>query len=67
MLEKYQGKHILVVGHAGMMRMIVREVLQMPLQHMYRIQVDNAGITRIRVDYFGEEMQPHLLFHGGSL
>jgi len=57
------GRHILIVGHAGMMRMIIRHVLEMPLENMFRIQVPNAGITRIQVD--GE--LPRLVFHAGSL
>ena len=62
-LTAQAGRHILIVGHAGMMRMIIRHVLEMPLENMFRIQVPNAGITRIQVD--GE--LPRLVFHAGSL
>ena len=67
LLDKYTGKHLLVVGHAGMMRMIIRHVLNMPLDQMFRIQVPNAGITRIQVDGEGESAFPRLMFHAGSL
>ena len=59
------GKHILLVGHAGMIRMIIRHVLAMPLEAMYRIQVPNAGITRLT--FGGSRGQAQLIFHAGSL
>ncbi len=67
MLEQHRGQHILLVGHAGMMRMILRHVLDMPLDRMYRIQVANAAITRIRVEHTGATTFPRLLFHDGRL
>ncbi|WP_303905475.1 histidine phosphatase family protein [Thiohalomonas denitrificans] len=66
-LDEYAGRHILIVGHAGQMRMVIRHVLEMPLDRMFRIQVPNAGVTRIRVDGQGDEALPRLMFHGQSL
>ena len=66
-IEQHKGEHILMVGHAGMMRMILREVLGMPLDNMFRIQVPNAGITRITVDHHDESDLPRLQFHAGQL
>lgn len=63
-LVQHAGKHILLVGHAGVIRMVIRHVLDMPLARMFRIHVGNASITRIRVDAGGA---PRLVFHGGSL
>ena len=67
MLAAHAGKHVLLVGHAGQMRMVIRHVLAMPLEMMFRIQVENAAITRIQVDGEGDEALPRLIFHGGSL
>lgn len=67
LLLRYTGQHVLVVGHAGMMRMIIREVLEMPLDRMFRLQVGNAAITRIRIDGSGSEALPQLVFHDGRL
>lgn len=67
LLVQHAGKHLLLVGHAGMMRMILRNVLQMPLESMFRIQVANAAISRIQVDGRGAEALPRLLFHDGRL
>ncbi len=61
------GEHVLVVAHAGVIRMIVCYVLATPLQSMFRIHVPNAGISRIRIDGEGERALTSLMFHGGSL
>ena len=66
-LARHSGKHILIVGHAGVIRMVVRHVLDMPLQRVFRITFPNAGITRIRVENDGEQTLPTLLFHAGAL
>lgn len=66
-LLTHVNKHVLLVGHAGMMRMIIRHVLDMPLDKMFRIQVGNASITRIQIDGVGDEALPRLLFHDGRL
>lgn len=67
LLARYAGQHVLVVGHAGMMRMIIREVLDMPLDRLFRLQVGNAAITRIRIDGGGADALPQLVFHDGRL
>ena len=67
LLAQYQDKHVLVVGHAGMMRMIISHVLQMPVDAMYRLHIPHAGISRISVTSDGARAYPQLLFHAGSL
>lgn len=67
LLQQHAGRHVLVVGHAGMMRMILRHVLDMPLERVFRLQVANACITRIEVDGHGPDALPRLLFHDGVL
>ncbi len=66
-LTRHAGKHVLIVGHAGVIRMIVHRVLDMPLERMFRLQVPNAGITRIRIDESDGQILPSLLFHAGAL
>jgi len=63
----HAGGHVLVVAHAGVIRMVLRHVLDMPLDRLFRIQVANAGLTRIRVDEAGPHRLPRLIFHGGAL
>jgi alpha-ribazole phosphatase/probable phosphoglycerate mutase len=66
-VARHAGKHLLVVGHAGMMRMVLRHVLDMPLDRMFRFNVENAGVTRIEVDHHDGGLLPRLVFHGGRL
>ncbi len=49
LVENYQDKSVLVVAHAGVLRMVVREVLQQPLKHWYRLQTPYASL--IPVEY----------------
>ncbi|MEW6331453.1 MAG: histidine phosphatase family protein, partial [Pseudomonadota bacterium] len=65
--ERHGGQHVLVVAHAGVIRMMLAHTLGIPLQHVFRIQVPSAGITRLRVERDGDELFPQLLFHAGSL
>lgn len=51
----------LVVAHAGVIRAVLCHVLQLPLAGMYRIEVANAAVTRIRVPQGGAAS---LVFHG---
>lgn len=67
LLADHAGQRLLLVGHAGVIRMVVRHVLATPLESMFRIHVPNAGITRIRVDGQGEQAMASLMFHAGSL
>lgn len=66
-ITQHKGQHLLMVGHAGMMRMIIREILGMPLDNMFRIQVPNAGITRITLDHHDDGDLARLQFHAGQL
>lgn len=66
-LARYTGRHVLIVGHAGTIRIAVCHVLDMPLDRLFRIQVPNAGITRIQVDINGAGVLPRLVFHAGQL
>ena len=59
-----RGRRVLIVGHACITRMIMSLVLGSPPQHMFRIQVGNAGLTRIRIQGEGTQTLPSLVFHG---
>jgi alpha-ribazole phosphatase len=50
LLAEYPGQSLLVVAHAGVIRAILSHVLQMPPAAMYRINVANAGMTRLQSD-----------------
>lgn len=46
-LEKYHGQHLLIVGHAGVIRAIVTRVLSAPLSSMYRISISKIGRAHV--------------------
>ena len=45
-IATHPGRRVLVVGHAGITRMVVSLALGSPIEHMFRIQVGNAELTR---------------------
>ena len=59
LVRKNSGKHLLIVTHAGVMRAIIAHVLGAPPVGMYRIKVENAGITRIRHTRYGPKLELH--------
>ncbi len=66
-LARHRGKHVLIVGHAGVMRMVLCHTLEIPLHSMFRIHVPNACLTRIRVTGHHPSASAQLLFHDGQL
>jgi len=49
-VEQNENKHTLVVTHAGVIRAIVAATLKAPLNAMYQLRIDYAGLCRIRYD-----------------
>jgi len=66
-IEQQRGRHVLVVAHAGVIRMIMAQALAMPLSHLFRIQVGNAAISRFAVEGEGGDAFASLIFHDGRL
>jgi alpha-ribazole phosphatase/probable phosphoglycerate mutase len=49
-LARHAGGHVLMVGHAGVIRMVMCRVLGLAPEHGYRIQVASAAIARLRIE-----------------
>jgi len=64
LLAQYADQHLLIVAHAGVIRAITARVLGMPVQYLFRLQVGNAGISRVQVE---AGRPPLLLLHNGHL
>jgi len=47
-IRDHAGQHVLVVAHAGVIRMAICHVLGMPAAHAYRLQVGSAALARFR-------------------
>ncbi len=56
-----QGRHVLIVTHAGVIRAVIAHVVQAPLSGMYRISVPTASLARVLSN---TERPPTLMFHG---
>ena len=67
LIQHYEGQHILVVAHAGVIRMILSRVLGIPLGNLYRIQVGNAAVSRVKIEGSGVDRLSMLEFHDGRL
>jgi alpha-ribazole phosphatase/probable phosphoglycerate mutase len=59
--EAVQSQHWLVVCHAGVIRAILRQVLDIPLTRLFHIEVPHGCLTRLALD---EEGAARLVFHG---
>lgn len=66
-VARHAGRHVLVVGHAGIIRVVVGHVVDAPLERLYRIQVPNAGISRVEIEQRGGATFTRLVFHAGAL
>lgn len=66
MLTEYQGKHILVISHAGVMRIILCHILGMPLTELFKLDVGLAKASRIQIEHADGENWPRLIFHGSE-
>jgi alpha-ribazole phosphatase len=67
LLIQYQQRHILLVAHAGTIRVIIAHILNMPITATFRIDVPFAAISRIQVFGTGESAHAQLKFHAGHL
>jgi len=67
LIATHAGQHVLLVCHAGVIRMVLATALNIPLASTYAIDVPSAGLTRIKVNGTGDAAQHQLLFHHGAL
>ncbi len=61
--SQHPDEHVLLVGHAGVIRMALAWALAIPQANAYRIEVASATITRMRFD----AGRATLIFHGSVL
>jgi alpha-ribazole phosphatase/probable phosphoglycerate mutase len=64
LLAHHEGQSVVLVTHAGVIRLILAHVLGMPLANLFRVEVPFAGLSRIRVEGRGADALPQLIFHG---
>ena len=57
--ERHAGQHLLVVAHAGVIRATLGHVTRMPAASWDRVLVDNAAITRFRIEDARAQLVAH--------
>lgn len=68
LLSDYQGQHVLLVCHGGVIRAVINQILQMPLHALWRVEVPYANVSRIRVTDFDDyPATSNLVFHQPKL
>lgn len=55
-----RGEHLLIVGHGGLIRVVLTHLLDMPIQGFNRLYVPYASVSRVRIEAHAE---PTLYFH----
>lgn len=65
-INEFQGKHVLLISHAGVMRMILCHILGMPLTELFKLDVALAKASRIQIEHSDAESWPRLIFHGSD-
>ena len=65
LLQQPVDEHILVVCHAGVIRMVLAHGLNIPLENAYRIEVPSAGITRLSYEPVSRKVTLH--FHARQM
>lgn len=66
LLTRYRGQHVLLVAHGGVIRMVLRHILEMPVRCIWRIEVPFAAVSRIRCP-LDQAAGAQLVFHNGRL
>lgn len=65
LLEAQQGKHILLITHAGVIRIILAHSLGLDVQHSFRLKIDHACLSSLNHFHSsGEESFYQLTKHG---
>lgn len=67
--QQHQGKHLLVIAHSGSIRVIIGQILGMPIHALLKLELEYAGLSRVRVFYDEDQRVSgsSLVFHAGTL
>ncbi len=66
LITEFQGKHIIMISHAGVIRLILCHILGMPLTELFKLDVGLAKASRIQIEHIDGENWPRLIFHGSE-
>jgi len=64
LLKQHHGKHTLLITHGGVIRIILAQLLQMPLRPLSFLAVPHGCLSQIKVFHHpGYDDWPQLIFH----
>ena len=59
-----KGQHNLIITHGGVIRLIIAQILQMPIQSLSFLSIPHACLTQIKIYHHpGLQDWPQLIFH----
>ncbi len=58
-IAHHRGRHLLIVVHGGVVRILLTHLLGLPLANLFRLEVAYADRTRIRIDPYGARLVAH--------
>ena len=61
-LDEHRGEHLLLIQHGGTIRILLAELLQMPLALVTRLEIHYASLSRVQVYETDDEPFPKLVF-----
>ncbi|RDH90606.1 MAG: histidine phosphatase family protein [endosymbiont of Seepiophila jonesi] len=67
LLQKHESGRLLVIAHGGPIRLILAEVLDIPMENLLRLELPHAALSRIRISRDANgTLYPSLVFHNRS-
>ncbi len=63
LLQRHEDCHVLLVTHGGVIRILLANILGMPHENLFRLEVPFAAMSRIRIFGQGVDASPILVFH----
>lgn len=66
LLDEYKGQKLLLITHAGVIRIILMKILGMQEENLFRLDVDYANLSRIRIHHDETGDWASLLSHGST-
>lgn len=63
LLNQHPAKHLLVITHAGVIRALLSQTLDIPAIKTFAIQCDHAGISRLEAFHAQDDNFTQLVFH----
>ena len=64
LINEHKGKNLLLITHAGVIRVILMKILGMQEENLFRLDVDYANLSRIRIHHDETGDWASLISHG---